>query len=741
MKHIGLKKGVLALSLAVSCLNAQSLDEVLNDVLKTNPDVLEKQKAYNGAIYDKKIARSGYFPSLIFQGEGGWKLKNNNATSYENEDDLYYQARLIAQQNVFDWGKTSADNEAKKAHAFFNLYGYLRVSNDIAYKTIKAYIDVLKFHELKKLSIQNVKTHEKILRSVKMRLDAGKQGRSELERVLGRLSSAKTKMLLRQSEYERALHIMHKYVGRFIDYDAMSKPDINEALLPLTLKQAFSAQISSHPTFLQGLYAIKQKEFEHKRQKRSTYGKLYLEASAKLYKQRHERKEREFYGALKYDYTIFNGLKDKATTQKAKSSVFLEQQKQLSVRRALTNDLQLTWSAYKLVYSQIGEMKKSLYFTKKALQTYKQEFKLGKRMLIAILDAQNEYQNTKEQLETLKYNLLSEKFRVLYSQGTLLKDLKLLSPKVIELMNESKKLKVLSKDKLPLDYDFDKDGVKNKKDISVNNTPNTQIDELGINLKMLKTNKIEDSLIKKIQEKIIIIKDKKDLVKNPIKTNVLVRFDFVSFKPHSIELSESSKDTMRYLIEQIKKYSSEGMLYIKIGTHEYKDEFKNRDLALKRAYNFKRILQAHNIDKDSIQVFADTKTKTPKSYLALKVINSNQDYQNQYESAFFKKPTCKKADTKLTKDGKEQIKKLSKLIKQKNISFVDVIVYSNDFKDLIKNKKLSIKRVKSIKNEFAKNGIGKDKLMVFSWGAFKDEGFLSSNIKNYNKIEYILRDK
>ncbi|MBS9782835.1 MAG: TolC family protein [Arcobacter sp.] len=743
MKKISFKKSFVALALLTTYTSAENLQGVLKDILHTNPDILEKQKTYNSSIYDKDISKSGYLPTLVFEGEGGYQGLKNSSTNYDYEDDLYYEAKLTARQTIYDWGKVGAEKKAKNAYAYSNLYKYVRTSNDVIFKSIKAYIDVLKYYNLKELALENVAIHENILKSVKMRMEAGKQGRSELERVLGRLSTAKTRLLLRQSEFERALHNMHKYLGRFVDYKDMTKPSFEDNLLPVSLKQAFDTQISSHPTFLQGYYSIKQREFEYERQKKDNYGKLYLEASGKIHNERKQRHDEDVYGVLKYDYTIYSGGKNTALKLKAKTLVHEEQQKQLNVRRVLMNDLQLTWSSYKLLYSQIGELKKSLYFTKKALETYKEEFRIGRRMLITILDAQNEYQNAKEQLLSVRYDLLSEKFRVLYSQGTLLKDLNLLSAQMENLLKKDAKLKVMVKDKLPLNRDFDKDGVKNREDLSVNNIPQTLVNALGVDKKMMKLNKIDESIVKNIKEKVVIINNRKDMRNKPVKPGVLTRFDFVSFKPKSIELSTGSKDVMRYLIKQIKNYSSEGMIFIKIGTEEFKNENKNRKLALSRAYNFKRILQAHNIDKDSIQVFADTKTKDHKSYLGLKIINSAQDYKNQYDSEFFDKSLWNKKSTKLTQEAKKLIRNLSETIKKRDIALVDFIIYSNDYKNPIKNKRLSEKRQKSIQDEFVKNGISKDKLMLFPWGELKRYKTLmgSNNKINYNKVEYVLREK
>ncbi|PID44736.1 MAG: hypothetical protein CSB48_01065, partial [Proteobacteria bacterium] len=53
----------------VKGVQAVTLDDVLQDVVTTNPSVLEKQKAYNAALAEQKDARSGYLPKVIFTGD------------------------------------------------------------------------------------------------------------------------------------------------------------------------------------------------------------------------------------------------------------------------------------------------------------------------------------------------------------------------------------------------------------------------------------------------------------------------------------------------------------------------------------------------------------------------------------------------------------------------------------------------------------------------------------------------
>lgn len=738
------KKGFIGLAVfASSYMYAISLEKTLGEVLVTHPDILEKQKSYNGAIYDIKSTHSEYYPTIVFEAQGGHQNKKDSSTTYKNEDSSYYEARLTARQNIYDGGRVSAQKSIKKSLAFSSLYSYLRVSNNIAFEAIKAYINVLKLHELKTLSVENVKIHENLLSSVKLRMKSGKQGRSELERVLGRLSAAKTKMILRKSEYEKSLYMLHKVLGRFVRYEDMVKPIFDDSSLPLTLKEAFLKQIASHPAYKEGEYMLKQRHQEHEREQKEKNGKLYLEASGKVSDESKKQDENEIYVALRYDHTLYDGGKRENKIQRARSIIHEEQQKQNGIRRTLTNDLELTWSSYKLLYSQIGEMKKSLYFTKKALQTYKEEFRIGRRLLITILDAQNEYQNALDQLISMEHDLLGEKYRVLYSQGTLLEDLGLLTSATKALLEkDAKDEKVMSEDVLPLNYDMDKDGVKDPYDLSTNSIPQELVNSLGMNKEIMKENKFDESLAKESVEKIRIIKDKQDMIDEPLVGGVLAVFDFVSFKPKSMELSGSSKDTMRYLIEQLKNYSSEGVLFVTVGTDEFEDEYLDYKLAMKRAYNFKRILQNHNIESDSISVFADTKPKNSKSYIGIKIVNSNEDYKKQYIVHETKRSIFKSKSTNLNEFASEFIKSLATQIERNRAEKIDLVVYSNDFESPIENRNLSITRAATLRDAIIQSGINEKKIVSFGWGQYKDRDFLMGDEEeNYSKVEYILRDE
>lgn len=739
-----LKKFVLlGVLVSTSFVHGMNLNDTLHDVLATHPDILEKQKSYNTAIFNTKAAGAGNFPIVVFEGEVGYQTKKDSSTSYKNKESRYWDARITARQNIYDGGKVSLDEDVRNAYAWSALYGYLRVANTKIYETIRAYINVLKLYKLKNLSMENVQIHQNILESAKLRLKNGGQGRSELERVLGRLSIARTKMLLRKSEYEKSLYVLHKLLGRFVAYEDMVKPAFDDSLLPISLKEALLTQITYHPAYKEGDYAVSHKEFEHKRQKSERMGRLYLEASAGASDESRKEDENDAYVALKYEHTLYAGGKRGEKIQGAISAMHQEQQKQYSVRRSLMHDLELTWSSYRLLYSQIGELKKSLYFTKKALKTYQEEFRIGRRMLITILDAQNEYQNAQDQLISMQYDLLIEKFRVLQAQGTLLASLGLLTDEVETLLKQNAKdKKPMSKDTLPLSEDFDGDGVKDPQDLSVNNIPNELVNSLGVNKKMMVESKLDNTIVKTETTKVRIIKSKQDMIDNPIKPGVLARFDFVSFAPESIELSSASQNTMRYLVNQLKNYASEGMLYVTVGTNEFDNEALNYKLAMNRVYNFKRILQEHNIYPSSIAVFPDTKTKKPPSYLAVKIVNDGKDYGKQYSTKSIPKSIFKRGAHKLHKEGEKFLDNLAQEITLNDAKHVDIVVYSNDYKNPIENRNISIQRADEIYKELVKRGVKSSKLFSFGWGEYKDTSLLMyDNKEGVSRVEYVLRDE
>ncbi len=726
--------------MALACatgIQAVTLDEILRDVVVTNPRILEKQKAYNTALAEHHDARSGYFPKVIFTGDVGYKNYQDSGTRYKNENDGFYDVRLTVSQLLYDWGKTSSLDAARKNYMLAALYAYVGMASQVTYDTIVAYLNVLKYNELRELAMENVLTHEQLLESVRMQVEKGKKGRSELERINGRMASAQSRLILRQNDFKRAEYTLHKLVGRFTVMEEMAIPGMDAKELPGTLKEALDLQIKFNPQLREAFYSTAQKEWEYRNKRKEYMGRLSLEGllSAENEFDNSDEYEMDAKIGLRYHHTLFDAGKSHRV-QAAASLLHREQQKSFQLRRTLLKDIQLSWSAHKLITEQIGVLKKNLYFTTKSLETYKKEFVLGRRSLINILDAQNENQYVNEQLINAVYSREMEKYKILLSEGVLLSRLDLLNPLAQSMIEHDRDYKPLSRDTLPLSQDSDGDKILDHVDVSMNSLPGDQVNTLGIS-RSYNSSYIYEAPEQAPDEGENVIGPKDSLVKKPMRLNITTMFDFDAFLPKGTGLTDTmTKSMMKELVRQARTYSTQMPLYITVSTNEYDDPDRNYTLGLERAYTLKRILQQNRIEDKSLFVFANTNAPKGHNILRLQFSDKEAAYQKQYITHSLNANIFATGESRI-----QDFEKFNTVLDHivQNQGKAEIILYSNELPNMEAGRQLGLKRAEVIRKYLIQKGVAPHKVVLFSWGAFQEDPILPESWKIDQFLQYVLR--
>ncbi len=746
------KKSGLALllmvffSIAPSGFNsacAITLDEALKEVVTTHPRILEKIKEFNASTYDIDRFKAGKKPTIDLDAEAGYEDVSNSSTRFTGKDSGIYGGAVTLRQVIYDGKRIENDIKSRNAISKSSFYGYYDAANQIVYETIEKYLDVLKFKSLLDLANENVLVHKKLLSAIKERVDAGTAGKSELERVQGRLASAQAVFIARGNDYKREIYNFHKYMGRFEEGDKMSLPKFNNTILPATLQEALKKQTENHPVLLAAATNIDEKFFEYDRERSEYKPTLYFESSRDFRKNYSgvTGDANSVRALVKMRWNIYDGGARDASTDKMSSLVNREKQIFDRVRRSLLNDLQLTWTGYKLLDSQIGALKKSLMFTRKSLKSYKEEFMLGQRLLINILDAENEYQTMRSQLASIEFELLATKYRLLYSMGNISEDLGLEIPLAKE-YKALNKMKPAFKDVLPPDNDLDKDGVKDNMDLSVNSRASSEVDVMGELAGMTKKY-AQEPLNNAVVEDSSVIKNKQELQANKLKLDVATRLDLVSFIKGSIELTDSSKKIMREMIEQVRRMANEGIIKVTVDTAEAGKADENYKLAIQRAHNIKKIFAFHNIEPEAIQIFGSASEKgTTENTVILKIETHPEAMKENYETVSLDEIRFENKKEDFKSGVKEALGVLASQIKQKGNPPVEVIVYSNDFDDESENEVISKKRAEKICAELVASGANSGRVVPVGWGnydasldLFQGTGEAAIN----NKTDFIIR--
>ncbi|MDD3451223.1 TolC family outer membrane protein [Sulfurimonas sp.] len=411
-------KIALALSLATT-LFSQDVKSTISEVLSSNPIVQERLKNYNATKEDITAAKAGYLPKLDLSvgvgKEDGERAPNNIPFDYN-----VYQNSLTLTQNVFKGFETQSRVAQHENRTLAAAYNYIEKVNNLSFETLNAYVDLMKHQELLALQKENIGIHTEIFKKVQKLYDAGLTTLSEVNKIESALALANANYVVQENTLLGVSHTMQKILGHTLDAQSMVKP-ANDVLLPATVEEATEIATKNNPSLLVSQYNIQLAHATYEEKKSPLYPSLDLELSQSYNKNLSGVEGRyENLRAMAYlRYNLFNGFADKAGMQKSVSTIHQEMEIRNRLQREVIERLNLAWTANEKLAQQLKYLNEHKKFSLQTLTLYSKEYDLGRRSLLDLLSAQNDFMGAKTQIINSEYSLLFAKYRVLDAMGTL----------------------------------------------------------------------------------------------------------------------------------------------------------------------------------------------------------------------------------------------------------------------------------------------------------------------------------
>ena len=398
-----------------------TLEDMLKEIIYTDPEIKEKLFQYNSIVEDVNISDAANYPTLDLIGKTGIKETKKEGSEKDRYDTSEITLKLV--QNLFNGFGTKAavNRDEARAKAAFNKY--IEVAQDKMYRAIEAYIKVVRYNEVLKIAKDNVKVHEETLLKIQDRYEKGFSTLSEVERVKGRLALSKSNYVSETNNLVDAKFNFHKALGRYVDENSLVAPTF-KSTLPKTLEHANDIAIHNNPSILVANYDIKAIQESLQYVQRNDYPTLDLELQGSRYNNltgSSVGREDDLSAMLVLKYNLYSGGAHKAEKQKYISLLNYEYSHKNKLKRDVIESLGLSWSAYKMIQEQYKYQIDYRDLTAKTKVAYDEEFQLGRRTLIDLLDVQDEVNNIKIKVIHNNYDLMFAKYRVLDAMGELYK--------------------------------------------------------------------------------------------------------------------------------------------------------------------------------------------------------------------------------------------------------------------------------------------------------------------------------
>lgn len=411
------------LCLAGVSLNALTLQEGVDEVLSTNPIVQERLHNYEATLEDLRITESQYLPSLDYTGDFAKEKTDNTTTGFTTLTLHSYEHSLQLTQNLFNGFGTLYEADYQKARILAAANNYIENANDVAYSFISQYIAVIKARESLIIAKESVTFHEEIFRKVKRLFDSGSTTRSEFEKIDTSLSLAQSNYIVAQNNLEDALFNFERVLGRYVKAEELEQASFS-GTLPSSENEMKEFARQYNPSVLVSHYNIKAAEA----QRMASYKNYYPKIDAYARKTWAEDisgtpgKDDSSAIGIRISYNLYRGGGDEAQIAKSMTQISREQENKRDVLRKLDEQGRLSWSAKNYITQQLDYLLKYSKTSAKTLELYQQEYDLGRRTLLDLLVAQNDYVSARTQVIKAQNDLLFANYRILDAMGTMVQN-------------------------------------------------------------------------------------------------------------------------------------------------------------------------------------------------------------------------------------------------------------------------------------------------------------------------------
>lgn len=460
---LSLKIALTGLFLSFACLApAQALDlsAMVADSISAHPEVKEKVHAYRKVVSDQDIAESGWRPSVDLQASTGYFNSESPSTSNDRVDYNSSSVELSVTQNLFNGYDTTNQVAQTKARTNSALYDVYDTADNIGLRAIQAYFEVLKQRRLYQLAVENVTAHEKILVQIRDRNLSGVGRRSQLQQTEGRLAGAQAGWIAQENNLADAATQLHQILGRYVDPQYLSEPDL--PVMPQDSLEALIDQaLIDHPAMRVADSNIVAAQSNYRRSLRTRYPNIDLRLATEYGNNLDsddglDGDSDETSLMLNFTYNIYSGGKNDAESQRKISEVYEQKEFAARVRRQVISTLRLSWVADDLLVRQLVFLNDHVIKAGQTVESYREEFFIGQRDLLDLLDAENELNRARNQHAVAKFDSFGARYRIYEGIG------KLFEAANVEFELDAGQLRVArlatdGVDKLPLPGDEDAD--------------------------------------------------------------------------------------------------------------------------------------------------------------------------------------------------------------------------------------------------------------------------------------------
>jgi outer membrane protein len=393
--------------------SAETLNEALLSAYRSNPD-LQAQRAQQRAT-DELVpeAKSGWRPTIIAGGSAAQEWRDTNVTNSTSND--VYNLNILLSQPIFRGFRTVEGVASAKSVVRAGQQQLLAVEQQVLLRAASAYMDVIRDQKILGLRKRNVSNLQKQVEATTARFEAGEVTTTDVSQAQARRAQADAGVAVAEANLNSSKAAYTAVVGN--PPGTLAAPRL--AKLPRSLDEALSQSQGINPDIQAAAALYDASVHDVEVAKGDLLPEISLEANA-------DREFRSVAGTRYSDFAAIAGVvrvplyqagREYSAVRRAKQTSSEKQINIVSATRSVRQDVTTSWHVLAAAYDAIVAARAQVDAAQKALDGIQQEYLVGSRSTIDVLDAEQEMLNARVNLVSAEREQVVASYEVLAAIG------------------------------------------------------------------------------------------------------------------------------------------------------------------------------------------------------------------------------------------------------------------------------------------------------------------------------------
>lgn len=420
--------GAAVQGVAVDYSGAVSLDQAIAAALETSPEINQAIMNKEAIEFEREQAQGLYLPRVDIEASAGIRrLENPTRRTLGIEDDELYplEAGITAEQTIIDFGRRHGELMRQAARTDGAALRVAERSENTALLVSRQYLDILLQQRIVAAADDNVTFHRNLVGDLGQGVQQGSISIADQQQAQERLQAA----IVRKTEAEEALVNAQIQLQTLtgLSITGASMPQSLRATLSPTLGEAVAEARQNNPKVKEAAADVDAAHAMVEKANGDLYPTVGVEARGRVGEDidGFDGETNDVMARVVLRWNIFDGGINRAKYQEMVRRASEARFRLHELTRYAEEDVRRAWNSMSTQRKVAQELDTQSKVSDDLLLSYREQFNVGRRSLLDVLDAQNTRYNVQVRLETARFAEQFAEYQALAASNKLLASMSL----------------------------------------------------------------------------------------------------------------------------------------------------------------------------------------------------------------------------------------------------------------------------------------------------------------------------